>query len=145
MPLPGSGRIFSGSRIRTPLGKWDSPDFQIRGRGGGGERSQIIFCRPFGPQFGLNIRGAPLLDPPLIGKENGFQEKMTEVWDTGLSWKRSGNAGWGHLPSPPPPASLQTMSYLLCFISSTFGKGKQLLIHPLQRQQKQQILLRFNI
>ena len=49
MLLPGSGRIFSRSRIRTPLGKWDSPkspqgycravadpDFQIRGGGGGG-------------------------------------------------------------------------------------------------------------
>ena len=68
MLLPGSERIFSRSRIRTPLGKWDSPkspqgycravadpDFQIRG--GGGERSQMqFFC---GPQFGLNITGAP--------------------------------------------------------------------------------------
>ena len=49
MLLPGSERIFSRSRIRTPLGKWDSPkspqgycravadpDFQIRGGGGGG-------------------------------------------------------------------------------------------------------------
>ena len=49
MLLPGSGRIFSRSRIRTPFGKWDSlkspqgyccgvadPDFQISGGGGGG-------------------------------------------------------------------------------------------------------------
>ena len=32
---------------------------------GGGRRSQKNFFRPFRPQFGLKIEGAPLLDPPL--------------------------------------------------------------------------------
>ena len=57
MLLPGSGRIFSGSRIRTSLGKWDSPkspqgycravadpDFQIIGGG----VSNAIFFGPSG-------------------------------------------------------------------------------------------------
>ena len=32
---------------------------------GGGPVTQKIFFRPFGPQFGLKLRGAPPLDPPL--------------------------------------------------------------------------------
>ena len=35
------------------------------GGGGGGGRAQKNFLRPFRPQFGLKIEGAPLLDPPL--------------------------------------------------------------------------------
>ena len=148
MLLPGSERIFSGSRIRTPLGKWDSPkspqgyccpvadlDFQIKGR-----LLKWHFLLPFGPHFGLNIRGGPPLDPPLIRKENGFQEKDDRSSGYRFVVKRSWNVGWGHVPT-----SLQTLSYLPCFISSTFRKRKQYLIHPHQRQQKQQILLRFNI
>ena len=42
------------------------PDFEISG---GGAMSKKNFFQPFGPQFGLRIRGAgrwtPLLDPPL--------------------------------------------------------------------------------
>ena len=55
------------------------PDLQRRGGGGaghpdpeirgvGGTRSKKNFFRPFGPHFGLKIRGggrAPPLDPPL--------------------------------------------------------------------------------
>ena len=49
-------------------------DLKIRGWGvggggshpeGGGPVTQKIFFRPFGPQFGLKLRGAPPLDPPL--------------------------------------------------------------------------------
>ena len=64
------------------------PDLQIRWSGGGGgvghphpeirgRRSQRIFFRSFGPQFGLKIRGsrvlrAPPLDPPLLCKDDHF-------------------------------------------------------------------------
>ena len=85
MLLPGSERIFSRSRIRTPLGKWDSPkspqgycravadlDFQIRG---GGSRSQMKFFAALWASVWTKYKGAPLLDPPVIGKESGFQEK----------------------------------------------------------------------
>ena len=34
------------------------------GKGGGGGLQKLFF-RPFGPPFGLKIRGAPPLDPPL--------------------------------------------------------------------------------
>ena len=124
MLLPGSERIFSRSRIRTPLGKWDSPkspqgycravadpDFQIRG--GGGRSQMQFFC---GPQFGLNITGAPPWIRHWLGKKTVFRKKMTEVRDTGLSWKRGGNAGWGHVPT-----SLLTLRYFPCFISSTLA------------------------
>ena len=46
-------------------------DLKIRGLGGGshpeggGPVTQKNFFRPFGPQFGLKLRGAPPLDPPL--------------------------------------------------------------------------------
>ena len=48
-------------------------DLKIGGGGGGGGShpegggpvTQKIFFRPFGPQFGLKLRGAPPLDPPL--------------------------------------------------------------------------------
>ena len=47
-------------------------DLKIRGLGGGGSHpegggpvTQKNFFRPFGPQFGLKLRGAPPLDPPL--------------------------------------------------------------------------------
>ena len=112
MLLPGSERIFSRSRIRTPLGKWDSPkspqgycravadpDFQIRG-GEGGRSQMQFFC---GPQFGLNITGAPPWIRHWLGKKTVFRKKMAEVRDTGWSRKRGGNAGWGHLQDPPPP------------------------------------------
>ena len=104
MLLPGSGRIFSRSRIRTPFGKWDSPkspqgyccgvadpDFQISGGGGGG--SQMKFFRPFRPQFGLNVRGAPLLDPPVIGKESGCQEKDERSSGYGFVVKKERECG----------------------------------------------------
>ena len=105
MLLPGSGRIFSGSRIRTPLEKCDSPkspqgycravadpDFQM---GGGGGRWAISwnFFRPFGAQFGLNITGAPPLDPPLIGKGNGFQEKDDRSSGYGFVVKKERECG----------------------------------------------------
>ena len=43
-----------------------------------GRRSQRIFFRSFGPQFGLKIKGeggpqAPSLDPPLLCKDGHFQ------------------------------------------------------------------------
>ena len=59
------------------------PDLQISGGGGhpdpeirvGGTVSKKIF-RPFGPQFGLKIRGlgpqAPPLDPPLLCPTSGI-------------------------------------------------------------------------
>ena len=63
------------------------PDLQIRGQGGGPPDPdpglQKVFFRPFGPQFGLKIRGgggraprAPPLDPPLVlsgGRETFLQ------------------------------------------------------------------------
>ena len=141
MLLPGSGRIFSRSRIRTPLGKWDSPkspqgycraladpDFQIRGGGGGGGgRSQMqFFC---GPQFGLNITGAPPWIRHWLGKKTVFRKKMTEVRDTGWSRKRGGNAGWGHLQVPPPPRLLADPELPPLFHFLNFGKQKQYLTH----------------
>ena len=62
------------------------PDLKIRGSGhpdplirGEGIGLQKNFFRPFGPQFGLKIRGAtpqaPLLDPPL----NTFKDKPITV------------------------------------------------------------------
>ena len=107
MLLPGSGRIFSGSRIRTPLEKCDSPkspqgycravadpDFQMGGGGGGGRWAiSLNFFRPFGPQFGLNITGAPPLDPPLIGKGNGFQEKDDRSSGYGFVVKKERECG----------------------------------------------------
>ena len=126
MLLPGSERIFSRSRIRTPLGKWDSPkspqgycravadpDFQIRG---GGRSQMQFFC---GPQFGLNITGAPPWIRHWLGKKTVFRKKMTEVRDTGWSRKRGGNAGWGPLqggaPPPPPPPCRPWVTSLISF------------------------------
>ena len=62
-----------GQKNSQPVG---DPDLQIREGGGGaviqtlreGGTGLIKFFRPFGPQFGLKIRGegrAPPLDPPL--------------------------------------------------------------------------------
>ena len=66
-------------KLRTCLAVPD-PDRKIRGWGRGGWSSRPLakwgrgcwslkkfFFRPFGPQFGPKIRGAPLLDPPLLG------------------------------------------------------------------------------
>ena len=49
-------------------------------------------------------------------------------------------------PPPPPPRRLLAdpeLPPLFHFLN--FGKRKQYLIHPHQRQQKQQIVFRFNI
>ena len=48
--------------------------FWIYGGGGGGPPPQCFFFRPFGPQFGLKIRGGPgpPLDPPLDRFEGGI-------------------------------------------------------------------------
>ena len=93
MLLPGSGRIFSRSRIRTPFGKWDSPkspqgyccgvadpDFQM---GGGGVSNEILSALQ--ASVWTKCKGAPLLDPPVIGKESGFQEKDERSSGYGLS------------------------------------------------------------
>ena len=106
-------RIFSGSRISTPLGKWDSPkspqgyyravadlDFQISGRGGMAGL-KCNFLQPFGPQFGLNIRGTPPLEPPLIRKENGFQEKDDR------------SSGYGFVVKKERECGLRTRTHLL--------------------------------
>jgi len=47
------------------------PDLQIRGGGGGEASLKKMFLQPFGPHFGLKIRGGgppwvPPLDPPLL-------------------------------------------------------------------------------
>ena len=47
-------QIREGGRSSRP---WDK----------GGARTQENFFRPFGPQFGLKVGGASLLDPPLTG------------------------------------------------------------------------------
>ena len=113
MLLPGSERIFSRSRIRTPLGKWDSPkspqgycravadpDFQIRG--GGGRSQMQFFC---GPQFGLNITGAPPWIRHWLGKKTVFRKKMTEVRIRVGHEKGAGmRAEDTFKPPPPPPA-----------------------------------------
>ena len=70
---------------------------------------------------------------------------MTEVRDTGWSRKRGGNAGRGHLLPPPPSRLLADPELPPLFHFLNFGKRKQYLIHPHQRQQKQQIVFRFNI
>ena len=65
------------------------PDLKIRGREGGGGSGgghPPIFFRPFGPQFGLKIRGLPApppfrslpLDPPLLSKGYVTSIKKTE-------------------------------------------------------------------
>ena len=105
MPLPGSERIFSRSRIRTPFGKWDSrnspqgycravadPDFQIRGAGGGEgwAVSNAIFLRA---SVWTKYNGGPSVDPPLIGKENGFQEKDDRSSGYGLVAKKGRECG----------------------------------------------------
>ena len=60
------------------------PDPEIRGGGGGGGgQSSRNFFWPFGPQFGLKIRGgrqasaAPPLDPPLFLLISGRRKAMT--------------------------------------------------------------------
>ena len=156
MLLPGSERIFSRSRIRTPLGKWDSPkspqgycravadpDFQIRG-GGGGAVSNAIFLRA---SVWTKYNGGPSVDPPLIGKENGFQEKDDRSSGYGLVAKKGRECGFltPSSPYPPPPRLLADPELPPLFHFLNFGKQKQYLIHPHQRQQKQQIVFRFNI
>ena len=42
--------------------------FQTLRFGGWGLVLNFFFLRPFGPQFGLKIRRAPPLDPPLFSK-----------------------------------------------------------------------------
>ena len=59
------------------------------------------FLRPFGPQFGLNIRGAPSLDPPLIRKENGFKEKDDR------------SSGYGFVVKKERECGLRTRTHLL--------------------------------
>ena len=137
MLLPGSGRIFSRSRIRTPFGKWDSPkspqgyccgvadpDFQISG-GGGGHSNEIFSALQ--ASVWTKCKGGP--SP---GSASDWERKRL----SGKRWKKFGirvcrEKGAGmRVEEPPPP----------CFISSTFGIRKQYLIHPHQRQQKQQIL-----
>ena len=59
------------------------PDLQIRrgGGGGGGGRAvaKEIFFRPFGPQFVLKMRGAPLpLDPPNPESRNWNQQSRIQ-------------------------------------------------------------------
>ena len=51
------------------------------------------FVQPFGPQFGLDIRGPPSLDPPLIRKENGFQEKDDRSLGYGFVVKKERECG----------------------------------------------------
>lgn len=106
-----------GIPIRTLLGKWDSPkspqgyyravadlDFQISGGGGGGMAGlKCNFLQPFGPQFGLNIRGPPPLDLPLIGKENGFQEKDDRSSGYGFVVKKERECALRTPPPTPPP------------------------------------------
>ena len=79
--------------------------------------------------------GGSSVDPPLIGKENGFQEKDDR------------SSGYGFVVKKGRECGLRTRTHLLAdpeilplFHFLNFGKRKQYLIHPHQRQQKQQIL-----
>ena len=61
VPSSNSRPRFSGGSRPSDKGGPGHPDPEIRG-----ERSQKKnFFQPFGPQFGLKMRGAPPLDPPL--------------------------------------------------------------------------------
>ena len=142
MLLPGSGRIFSRSRIRTPLGKWDSPkspqgycravadpDFQIRG--GGGRSQMQFFLRA---SVWTKYNGGPSVDPPLIGKENGFQEKDDRSSGYGLVAKKGRECGLRtpsspSPPPPPPPLSNEIFSALQASVW-TKCKGAPLLDPP---------------
>ena len=53
--------LWIRGRGRGSRGGSSHPDPKIK-RGGGLEKN---FSRPFGPQFGLKIRGDPSLNPPL--------------------------------------------------------------------------------
>ena len=65
------------------------PDLEIRGGGEtrssrpldkGGARSPKKVFRPFGPQFGLEIRvGGPPLDPPLAQSEGVLPRRSQDV------------------------------------------------------------------
>ena len=126
MPLPGSGRIFSGSRIRTPLGKWDSrkspqgqgfcravadPDFQIRGVA----RSQMKLFSALRASVWTKCKGVPPLDPPLIGKENGFQEKDDRSSGYGFVVKKKRECGLRTPTPPPPPPCRRWVTSLVSF------------------------------
>ena len=121
MLLPGSERIFSRSRIRTLLGKWDSPkspqgycravadpDFQIRG----GAVSNLIFLRA---SVWTKYNGGPSVDPPLTGKENGFQEKGDRSSGYGLVAKKGLECGLRTPSSPPPPPCRPWVTSLISF------------------------------
>ena len=61
------------------------PDFQVRGRPGHPE-SEIsggaglkIFFRPFGPHFGIKIRGSPGPPGPSPGSATGLQHYLVLI------------------------------------------------------------------
>ena len=77
------GYWSGGSRPSDKGGGAGHPDPEIRGGEG---RSQILFFRPFGPQFGLKMKEgptprAPPLDPPLY---------CVEKIDVGYFWDHNG-------------------------------------------------------
>ena len=49
--------VLGGSR---PSNKWGAPVIQTLRDGGGGGEGVEFFFRPFGPQFGLKVRGPSL-------------------------------------------------------------------------------------
>ena len=70
------------------------PDPEISREGGWGLVSKRLFLlRPFGPQFGLKIRRAPPLDPPLSSKAPILQE-MND--DAGIFFLKKSNKRFHH-------------------------------------------------
>ena len=61
----GSSMIGTCEESRYIPFRWGGGGHPDPETGGGGGRAQKNFFRPFRPQFGLKIEGAPLLDPPL--------------------------------------------------------------------------------
>ena len=52
LPVLWALKWFACKLITVP-----DPDLEIKGEGGGGNGRRSHFFRPFGPQFGLKIRG----------------------------------------------------------------------------------------
>ena len=80
---PGLER-HSGSGIRQNLRRGIAAEWRIQTfRWGGGVSNEIFSALQ--ASVWTKCKGAPLLDPPVIGKESGFQEKDERSSGYGLS------------------------------------------------------------